>query len=87
MRTGKVEICGVNTSELKVMSAEEKEDLLAKAKNGDRKAREELILGNLKLVLSVIKRFGGRSESRELGLPVTQSGLVLPCGSACRWTA
>ena len=32
-------------------------------------------------------RFGGRSESRELGLPVTQSGLVLPCGSACRWTA
>ncbi|MBP5245207.1 MAG: RNA polymerase sporulation sigma factor SigG [Clostridia bacterium] len=63
MRTGKVEICGVNTSELKVMSAEEKEDLLAKAKNGDRKAREDLILGNLKLVLSVIKRFGGRSES------------------------
>ena len=32
-------------------------------------------------------RFGGRSESRELGLPVTSSGLVLPCGSACRWTA
>ena len=63
MRTGKVEICGVNTSELKVMSAEEKEDLLAKAKNGDRKAWEDLILGNLKLVLSVIKRFGGRSES------------------------
>ena len=57
---GKVEICGVNTSELKVLGTKEKEELLKRAAKGDKKAREELISGNLKLVLSVIRRFTGR---------------------------
>jgi RNA polymerase sporulation-specific sigma factor len=58
------------------MSSEEKEDLLIKAKNGDKKAREELILGNLKLVLSVIKRFGGRSESPDDLFQIGCIGLI-----------
>ena len=63
MRGGKVEICGVNTADLKVLSAKEKEDLLKRVAEGDKKAREELINGNLKLVLSVIRRFTGRGEN------------------------
>ena len=59
----KVEICGVNTSKLKLLSNEEKRELLIRAKNGDDKAREKLINGNLKLVLSVIQSFGGRGEN------------------------
>ena len=51
---GKVEICGVNTAELKVLSAEECRSLLIKAKNGDTNARNMLIEGNLRLVLSLI---------------------------------
>ena len=53
----KVEICGVNTSKLPVLSNEEKNELFAKIKQGDEKAREEFINGNLRLVLSVIQRF------------------------------
>ena len=60
MYYNKVDICGINTSKLKVLSAEEKNELLKKVKNGDRKAREELIDGNLRLVLSIIQRFGGK---------------------------
>ena len=60
MYYNKVDICGINTSKLKVLSDEEKEELLKKAKNGDRKAREELIDGNLRLVLSIIQRFNGK---------------------------
>ena len=52
----KVEICGVNTAKLPVLSNEEKNELLKKIKNGDEKARQDFIKGNLKLVLSVIKR-------------------------------
>ena len=63
MRGGKVEICGVNTADLKVLSAKEKEELLKRVAEGDKKAREELINGNLKLVLSVIRRFTGRGEN------------------------
>jgi len=59
---GKVEICGVNTSKLKVLSSKAINELLAKTKEGDLKAREELISGNLRLVLSVIQRFGNRGE-------------------------
>ena len=58
----KVEICGVNTSKLPVLSNEEKEELLKKIKNGDKEAREKFIQGNLRLVLSVVQRFGGRGE-------------------------
>ncbi len=60
---GKVEICGVNTSRLKVLKSDEMKDLLIKSHNGDKKAREALIAGNLRLVLSVIQRFGNRGEN------------------------
>ena len=53
----KVEICGVNTSKLPILSNEEKNELFVKIKQGDKKAREEFINGNLRLVLSVIQRF------------------------------
>lgn len=56
----KVEICGVNTSKLPVLSNEEKNELFKRIKEGDKEAREEFINGNLRLVLSVIQRFGGR---------------------------
>ena len=59
----KVEICGVNTAKLPVLSNEEKTELLKRIKNGDQKAREEFVNGNLKLVLSVINRFNGRGEN------------------------
>ena len=52
--SGKVEICGVNTARLKVLSQKEMDALLVQAKNGDTAAREKLIEGNLRLVLSVI---------------------------------
>ncbi len=59
----KVEICGVNTSKLPVLSNEEKHELLIKIKNGDKDARQEFINGNLRLVLSVIQRFSNRGEN------------------------
>ncbi len=59
----KVEICGVDTSKLPVLSSEEKNELLNKIKNGDEEARDIFINGNLRLVLSVIKRFYGRGEN------------------------
>jgi len=61
--SGKVEICGVNTSRLKVLKNEETTELLKKCRAGDRRAREELISGNLRLVLSVIQKFNGRGEN------------------------
>jgi len=60
---GKVDICGVNTARLKVLSQAQMDALLLRAKDGDEQARQELIEGNLRLVLSVIQRFGGRGES------------------------
>ena len=59
----KVEICGVNTSKLRVLKESEKEVLLARVKQGDKQAREELIQGNLRLVLSVIQKFNNRGEN------------------------
>ena len=59
---GKVEICGVNTARLKTLSHAQMEALLLKAKDGDEAARQELIEGNLRLVLSVIQRFDKRGE-------------------------
>ena len=73
---GKVEICGVNTSNLKVLSQEEMERLLQQSKNGDETAREALIEGNLRLVLSVIQRFGGRGESPDDLFQVGCIGLI-----------
>ena len=60
---GKVEICGVNTADLKVLSSEACRALLIRAKHGDTDAREQLIAGNLRLVLSVIQKFIGRGEN------------------------
>ncbi|MBE6807491.1 MAG: RNA polymerase sporulation sigma factor SigG [Ruminococcaceae bacterium] len=59
----KVEICGVNTATLKVLTEAEKTALLRKMQEGDQRAREELIQGNLRLVLSVVQRFAGRGEN------------------------
>ncbi len=60
---GKVEICGINTARLKTLTHQEMDTLLRLAKAGDKKARERLIEGNLRLVLSVIQRFDKRGES------------------------
>ena len=60
---GKVEICGVNTAKLKVLKSEEMRELLIRSHDGDKEAREKLIAGNLRLVLSVIQRFGNRGEN------------------------
>ena len=60
---GKVEICGVNTARLKTLSAQQMQSLLIKANQGDVHARQQLIEGNLRLVLSVIQRFEKRGES------------------------
>ena len=62
---GKVEICGVNTSRLTVLSSTEMDALLRRSAKGDRDAREKLIAGNLRLVLSVIQRFANRGESMD----------------------
>lgn len=59
----KVEICGVDTSTLKVLKHEETRALLLRAKTGDTQAREALIQGNLRLVLSVIQKFSHRGEN------------------------
>ena len=59
----KVEICGVNTAELPVYSASQTEAMLRRSASGDRGAREELIRGNLRLVLSVVQRFRDRGET------------------------
>jgi len=63
MYYNKVEICGVDTSKLKVLKESEKMELLKKYKNGDKNARKQLISGNLRLVLSVIQKFSGRNEN------------------------
>ena len=76
MYYNKVEICGVNTSKLKVLSDEEKKELLKRTKAGDSAAREELIYGNLRLVLSIIQRFSGRRENVDDLFQVGCIGLI-----------
>ena len=73
---GKVEICGVNTAKLKVLKSEESLELLRRARQGDQQAREELISGNLRLVLSVIQRFSGRGENVDDLFQVGCIGLI-----------
>lgn len=63
MTQGKVEICGVNTAKLPILKNEEKEELFARIEAGDQEAREQYIKGNLRLVLSVIKRFSQSNEN------------------------
>ena len=65
MILNKVEICGVNTSRLPLLTAEEKNTLFERIKKGDKEARELYIKGNLRLVLSVIKRFSSSSENAD----------------------
>lgn len=65
MALNKVEICGVDTSKLPVLSNEEKEELFRRIKKGDQLAREQYIKGNLRLVLSVIKRFSASNENAD----------------------
>ena len=72
----KVEICGVNTSKLPVLSNEEKQELLVEIKNGDKEAREKFIQGNLRLVLSVVQRFGGRGENPDDLFQIGCVGLI-----------
>lgn len=72
----KVEIAGVNTSNLKVLKESEKTELLKRIKAGDMDARDELIRGNLRLVLSVIQRFMGRGERADDLFQVGCIGLI-----------
>ena len=72
----KVEICGVNTAKLKVLKSSETQALLLRAKAGDAAAREELIAGNLRLVLSVIQRFSNRGENADDLFQVGCIGLI-----------
>ncbi len=72
----KVEISGVNTAKLPILSSEQKEELLKKIKKGDKEAREEFINGNLRLVLSIIKRFYARGENLDDLFQVGCVGLI-----------
>ncbi len=72
----KVEICGVNTAKLKVLTEDEKRELLVRTKKGDSAAREELINGNLRLVLSVIQSFKNRNENPDDLFQVGCIGLI-----------
>lgn len=76
MQFNKVEICGVNTATLKVLKEKEKIELLQRIKQGDKTAREELINGNLRLVLSVIQRFSNRGENPDDLFQVGCIGLI-----------
>ena len=73
---GKVDICGMNTAQLPLLSGERSRELLRRAKAGDEEAREELIEGNLRLVLSVIQRFSGRGENSDDLFQVGCIGLI-----------
>ncbi len=73
---GKVEICGVNTAKLPVLRGEETRRLLKRAQEGDAAAREELISGNLRLVLSVVQKFANRGESMDDLFQVGCIGLI-----------
>lgn len=76
MYNNKVFICGVDTSKLPVLKEAQKEALLKRVKNGDKTARDELINGNLRLVLSVIQRFTGRGENLDDLFQVGCIGLI-----------
>ncbi len=76
MYLSKVEICGVNTSKLPVLTGKEKEELIKKVKEGDREARERFVQGNLRLVLSIIQRFSRRTDSADDLFQVGCIGLI-----------
>lgn len=72
----KVEICGINTSSLKVLTSDEMNDLFIKYKNGDKLAKEELINGNLKLVLSILRKYNNRTDNMDDLFQVGCIGLI-----------
>jgi RNA polymerase sporulation-specific sigma factor len=76
MALNKVEICGVNTAKLPVLKAEEKEELFRRIREGDEEARELYIKGNLRLVLSVIRRFGSSNENADDLFQIGCIGLI-----------
>ena len=76
MYNGKVVICGVDTSKLPLLKEAEKEELIRRAKNGEQSARNTLINGNLRLVLSVVKRFWGRGENPDDLFQIGCIGLI-----------
>lgn len=76
MQYNKVVICGVDTSKLRVLKEDKKIELLKQTREGDMKARDELINGNLKLVLSVIQRFTNRGEPLDDLFQVGCIGLI-----------
>ena len=76
MYHNKVVICGVNTAKLKVLTEEEKQALMRRVRAGDKDARQEMICGNLRLVLSIIQRFAGRRENLDDLFQVGCIGLV-----------
>lgn len=76
MQYSKVKICGINTSNLKLLTEKEKLNLLKDAKSGNKTAREKLINGNLRLVLSIVHRFAGRNESLEDLFQIGCIGLI-----------
>ena len=76
MKYEKVKISGINTADLCVLTEEEKEELLIRAEKGDKEAKDKLVLGNLKLVLSVIQHFNGRGPSADDLFEVGTIGLI-----------
>ena len=76
MLNNKVEICGVHTSQLPLLTKKEKEELFIQIKKGDKEARQKFINGNLRLVLSIIQRFYGRGESADDLFQVGCVGLI-----------
>ena len=76
MYYSKVEICGVNTAKLPVLKEKEKQELLLKIRQGDKAARQTMIQGNLRLVLSVVQKFAGRGESMDDLFQVGCIGLI-----------
>ena len=76
MHYNKVEICGVNTAKLPVLKESEKIELIKKAQQGDQDARQKMIAGNLRLVLSVVQKFAGRRESMDDLFQVGCIGLI-----------
>ena len=76
MYHSKVILCGVNTSKLKVLTEEEKRELMKRVREGDEDARREMICGNLRLVLSIVQRFAGRRENPDDLFQVGCIGLI-----------
>ena len=81
MALNKVEICGVNTARLPILTNEEKDALFIQIRQGDAEAREQFIKGNLRLVLSVIRRFSSAASSSGVGSGMGTSN----CPMKFRW--